>query len=116
MRWVNELADFEFKFKYPLGKLNTDADYLSRRSLDIDQLKAECTEEFHPKEIDAVISGMQVVEPVVVNAVSAEQLVLKAEVQSVSVQAEELQRRQMEDEVVGPVLPLVVEGRRPKKL
>ena len=116
MRWANELADFEFTIKYRPGKLNTDADYLSRRSLDIDQLKAECTEEFYPKEIDAVISGMHVVEPVVVNAVCADQLVLKAKVQNLSVPAEELQRSQMEDDVLGPVLPLVVEGRRPKKL
>ena len=74
MRWVNELADYEFTIKYRPGKSNVDADYLSRRSLDLEQLKAECTEEFHPQEIDAVISRMKVSSPVLVNAVSAERL------------------------------------------
>ena len=78
-------------------------------------MKAECTEEFHPKEIDAVISRMRVVEPVVVNAVAADQLMLKSKVPNLSVPAEELQRSQVDDEVIGPVLSFVVQGRRPKK-
>ena len=60
MRWVNELADYEFIIKYRPGKLNVDADYLSRISLDLEQLKAECTEEFNSQEINAVISRMKV--------------------------------------------------------
>ena len=116
MRWVNELADFEFTIKYRPGKLNVDADYLSRRSLDLEQLKAECTEEFNPQEINAVISRMKVSSrPIVVNAVSANQLQLKLKVDESAVSAKELLKKQMEDEVIGPVVRFVLEGRRPRK-
>lgn len=119
MRWVNELADFEFSIKYRPGRLNVDADYLSRRSLDLEQMKEECTEEFNLKEIDAVISRIQMAEPVVmVNALHAEvkeQLVMKAKNSSLSVSSTELQKMQVEDEVIGPVVRYVVAGQRPKR-
>ena len=119
MRWVNELADFEFTIKYRPGRLNVDADYLSRRSLDLEQLKAECTEEYNPKEIDAVISRMQVGEPVIsVRALSAEvadQLGWNSNSKELSIAAEELQKKQMEDDVIGPVVKYVVAGQRPKR-
>ena len=35
MRWVNELADYHFTIHYRRGVENVDADYLSRRSMDI---------------------------------------------------------------------------------
>ena len=35
LRWVNDLADFNFTIKYRPGRVNVDADYLSRRPLDI---------------------------------------------------------------------------------
>ena len=36
LRWVGELADFRFQFKYRPGKSNNDADTLSRLPLNID--------------------------------------------------------------------------------
>ena len=119
MRWVNELADFDFTIKYRPGRMNVDADYLSRRSLDLKELKAVCTEEYNSKEIDAVISKIQVGEPVImVKALSvevADQLVLKATMKELSVESKELQKNQMKDEVIGPVVQYVVEGKRPKR-
>ena len=44
LRWVNELADYNFNIHYKRGKENVDADYLSRRSLDIAELKCPCDE------------------------------------------------------------------------
>ncbi|RXN26489.1 Retrovirus-related Pol poly from transposon [Labeo rohita] len=43
--WVGELSDFRFDIKYRPGKVNVDADILSRCPLDINQYITECTEE-----------------------------------------------------------------------
>ena len=57
LRWVNDLADYEFSIKYRAGKLNADADYLSRRPLDLMELKQFCTETLDPGSLDAVLGG-----------------------------------------------------------
>ena len=36
-RWVAELADFNFKIYYKPGRLNTNADVLSRMTLDAEK-------------------------------------------------------------------------------
>ena len=42
LRWVNELADFNFTIKYRPGKVNTDADTLSRIP-DFESYMGTCT-------------------------------------------------------------------------
>ena len=116
MRWVNDLADFQFSIKYRPGKENVDADYLSRRSLNIDQLKAECTEQYEPREIGAVISGALTAKPAVVNHVVAKQVVMEpAAVEKVFVSVKELVDKQRDDGVIGPVYQLVSAGSRPNR-
>lgn len=44
-RWVGDLADFRFSIRYRPGKVNVDADTLSRLPLDIDTYVGKCTEE-----------------------------------------------------------------------
>ena len=60
MRWVNELADFNFTIKYRRGKENVDADSLSRNPMNIDELKKVCTETVDPKSVYALVSGIRV--------------------------------------------------------
>ena len=116
MRWVNDLADFQFSIKYRPGKENVDADYLSRRSLNIDQLKAECTEQYEPREIGAVISGALTAKPAVVSHVVAKQVVMEpAAVEKVFVSVKELVDKQRDDGVIGPVYQLVSAGSRPNR-
>lgn len=43
-RWVRELSDFWFEIKYRPGKVNIDADTLSRMPLDIEKYVTACTE------------------------------------------------------------------------
>ena len=43
--WVGELSDFRFNIKYRPGKINIDADTLSRIPMDINQYVTEGTEE-----------------------------------------------------------------------
>ena len=44
-RWVEELADYNFTIKYRPGKMNVDANVLSRMPLDVDSYRRTCTEE-----------------------------------------------------------------------
>ena len=57
-RWVSELADFNFEIKYRPGKVNKDADTLSRLPLDINQYIPTCTQEAAQDVISAALSGV----------------------------------------------------------
>ena len=56
---VGELADFNFTIRYLPGKIDVDADTLSRMPLDINMLMETCTEETTPGTLKAVISSAQ---------------------------------------------------------
>ena len=58
-RWVGELADFRFCIKYRPGKVNVDADTLSRLPLDIDTYVENCTEELNRDAIHAAWEGSE---------------------------------------------------------
>ena len=57
MRWVNELADYQFQIHYRRGKENIDADYLSRRSMDIGEYKRSCTKSIGKESLSSVWSN-----------------------------------------------------------
>lgn len=58
-RWVGELADFYFEVKYRPGKVNIDADTLSRLPLDITEYVGACTEELSKDMVQATWEGSQ---------------------------------------------------------
>ena len=55
LRWVAALADYQFSIKYRPGKLNIDADGLSRSPLDWKDAGKLCTETVEMKELDEVL-------------------------------------------------------------
>ena len=112
-RWVNELADFNFKIKYKPGKENIDADFLSRRPMDVAELKRMCCETISPKES---LWGSKVGEgPVVSGSVAASILIMQSESEVEPISTEELKIKQQEDADVGPVYRAVLTGCRPTK-
>ncbi|KAK3521113.1 hypothetical protein QTP86_021764, partial [Hemibagrus guttatus] len=58
-RWVSELADFHFTIRYRPGKENIDADSLSRMPADLETTMRECTEQFSPDCVGAVIQAVE---------------------------------------------------------
>ena len=62
LRWVGELADFTFKIRYRPGKLNVDADSLSRMPIDWEEYVTSCSEEVDHDVLQAVISATKIQE------------------------------------------------------
>ena len=59
LRWVNELADFNFEIRYRPGKLNADADTLSRMPVSFEDYKQSCSEVVSQNVLDAISSSIQ---------------------------------------------------------
>ena len=115
MRWVNDLADYNFTIKYRPGKENADADLLSRRPMDIGELKKSCGETVHPSWVNAVVLGARVDRPVISNAVSVEKMVLKPDSEVIPVSKEVLKIKQERDDIIAPVFRAVSNGCRPDR-
>ena len=112
LRWVAELADYDFVFKYRPGKVNTNADFLSQNSMGINEYIGKCTEVFTQKSIDSVISSVGVC-AVMVCGVDVKMLCLEPEEQKVEVV--NLADDQNNDELIGPVYRSVLRGCLPGK-
>uniref|UniRef100_A0A672H4E2 Gypsy retrotransposon integrase-like protein 1 n=1 Tax=Salarias fasciatus TaxID=181472 RepID=A0A672H4E2_SALFA len=56
-RWVGELSDFRFDIRYRPGKINVDADTLSRCPLDIATYVKECTKQLPREAVTATWEG-----------------------------------------------------------
>ena len=117
MRWVNELADFQFRIHYRRGKENIDADYLSRRSMDISDLKRTCTKTIGKESLSSVWSGCVdgARTPEVCAKVVAEKLTCIQDPTVVVVSRNEMCDKQQKDKVVGPVYQAVLRGVRPTR-
>ncbi len=59
IRWVGELAEYNFTIHYRPGRKNGDADGLSRMPQSIDELINECTEEADHNVIHATVQPIQ---------------------------------------------------------
>ena len=112
LRWVAELADYDFEIKYRPGRVNTDADYLSRNAMPIDEYIKRCMEICAPEMINSVISSVDVCS-VTVGGLDVKVLSLDAENKLQKVDNMKLADDQKSDEVIGPVYELVLKGCRP---
>ena len=116
-RWVGELSDYQFTIKYKPGKLNGDADGLSRVSGSADpvvRLEEKCTKSIDLTKIN--ISSVLPVRPSCLNVhVNLLQLKSTAENTQKVIGKEELVLAQQEDDVIGPVYRAVLSGSKPRR-
>ena len=61
VRWVNELADFDFDIRYKPGRNHNDVDTLSRLPLDIDSYLALCGEHVGVSRVSQVLGSIKAV-------------------------------------------------------
>ena len=59
IRWVSELADFNFKIRYRPSRVHRDADGLSRMPVNFEKCMDLCTEETSQEFIEATINAVQ---------------------------------------------------------
>ena len=116
MRWVAELADYNFRIHYKPGPTNVDCDYLSRRPTSIAEYKDLCTESVDLKAMSAVVSGVSKPGEVLAGAISVDNLVFEGEGGQMSVSLSMLIKAdQRADSIIAPVYEAVLTKTRPSR-
>ena len=119
LRWIGELADFNFTIHYRPGKNNIDADVLSRMPSDDLAHKKNYTEIVPPDVLQAVACSAKSQDQGQVNWVSAltgDPTVLPADpvgTDAATVPVIDLKQAQATDQVVRRVSDLIQRGQRP---
>ena len=120
LRWVADLAEYDFLIKYRPGKENVDADCLSRKPLELSDLQKKCTESIDPASVAAIIvngKNMENSDGVVLQCrIEASLCELQESSEEVlQVSKEELVEEQKKDLVVGPVRQCVIDRSKPNR-
>lgn len=110
-RWVGELSDFRFDIKYRPGRVNTDADTLSRVPLDIDSYVLACTEELSRDVVNAAWAGSQAAQRkdvawVAVLLATSSDVILQPRAPVNEFSSGELARAQREDPTIGDIIKI----------
>ena len=123
LRWVGELSEFEFEIKYRPGRLNADADTLSRMPHNMEEYIKSCTEKISLDEMKATASALReqeaghttwastVLPYQDVLSIDAEQSNFQPSLKDIS--TEELLDAQYHDRVTSRLLHLLKMKRRP---
>ena len=111
LRWINQLANFNFSIKYRSGKKHVDADYLSRHPLDeIGQIEKNSNAVLKPNDVGLVLSETSTKEMPTVSRANIDMLVCDGLNVSRKISQSDVSKAQQADEVVGPVYELLEGG------
>ena len=118
MRWVSELADFNFKVKYRPGKGSQDCDYLSRNPVE-DKFSSTYTEETDLDNFKIFGNSISNVENnwLTVTAKQSKTLEtylnLKSDKELFKIDFETLKYEQLNDRIISPIFEAVSSQNRP---
>ena len=116
MRWVGELANYNFSVKYRPGKDSTDCDYLSRNPVDFAKVMDQHKEEISSEMIGAVVAGSQSKGKfAAVNSVAPVMFSGLGNSTMSPINPDEVKAAQLEDETIGVVMRMVESGKLPSK-
>lgn len=120
-RWIAELADFNFSIKYRPGKVNGDADGLSRMPLDMEQYMKTCSQEMEPEVITTVTQTLQLEScehepwmcPVTIKAACTDVKRERVASPVKEITIETLKKAQEDDSIIGRAREYVIKGQWP---
>ena len=116
-RWLADIADFNFELKYKPGRLNTDADGLSRMPLDFEVYRKECTRTTSIEEANVIKIASRIEGGVFQAALSKVAIQEEQQIHSPlkGFTTDELRSSQQVDSSISPVLKLIQQGMKPRK-
>ena len=113
IRWVGDLANYNFTVRYRPGKDSVDCDYLSRHPVEVEELVENCTEEITPEIISAALHGSKEKGKfAVVNSVNVSGV---DEMTISKIDPQEVKLAQKNDPYIGEALIFVVAGEYPSR-
>lgn len=107
--WVGQLADFHFEIRYKPGKLNIDADTLSRCPLDINTYISQCSDRLSEEAVCTAWEGSRTAQEGEVAWVAALNIASHPQTHTEPfpvIDHNELAREQRKDPVIGKILEL----------
>ena len=111
LRWVAQLADYQFDIKYRPGKLNIDADYLSRHPVDVFKSHMEGENELLEAEDVGIIFNEATKRDrmwVDSNSVSVQMMEENKSQGCQKISCQDLQAAQLSDDIIAPVYQAVL--------
>ena len=115
LRWVAELANFQFDIRYKPGRKHGDADGLSRWPMTLKELEAHCTKSTRLDDLSEQMTVRVMSEPTLCSIADVSILHLPGDIDASPISHNELSMEQSKDDVIGPVYKCVLENRRPSK-
>ena len=115
MRWVSELANFNFDIKYRPGKISIDCDYLSRNPV---QNFEYYTEETNLKNISTIVNAIQTSNDNWLTTLSnpnnvLDDLQFEKDLIPNSIDLKEVKNEQLADSIIKPVYSAIVRKEKP---
>ena len=115
LRWVAQLADYEFDIKYRPGKLNIDADFLSRHPVEEFEVRVTGENELiSAEDVNIIFSEASKKDKQLSEILSLKCLamdVVEPQEGSPRITREQLNKEQMVDAVISPIIQAMSENR-----
>ena len=112
LRWVSELANYQFSLKYKSGSTHLDADFISRLPPleGIVKMMGNSDVTLSPTDVSVVLSGtkMDYMSDAEISLVTLEE---QGEGCSERIKPEELARAQQDDKIIGPIYSILEKGK-----
>ena len=115
MRWIAELEDYHFTIKYKPGKECSDADYLSRNSMNFEEYMNDCKEEVNPNVMSALMEGIENEEDKVICYIKSLETLTELESDTDELSSLNVSEAQRNDATIGKVKEFVENKVKPSK-